>query len=146
VDGLTQQLMKYEWSEDKRQTNIGRHGKDFADAHKIWESGATPVNEYSERKGEERWKTTGKIEKEVCVVVFEDKGDTRRIISFRSANNAERKTYERERGRETGAEDSLTRLLEYTEREREGRRADKIDRVEQQKPLKEHKDREEYER
>jgi uncharacterized DUF497 family protein len=132
--------MKYEWDENKRQTNLEKHGKnfDFAMAHKIWESDAPRVTDNAERKGEERYKTTGKMDKELCVVVWEDKENARRIISFRRPTEPERQTYEREIGRELGRDDPLLKLLERTERERDKRSS--------QEPLKERKERDEYER
>jgi uncharacterized DUF497 family protein len=123
--------MKYEWDENKRQTNLEKHGKsfDFANAHKLWESGAPYFDEYAERKGEERWKTTGKIDKELCVIVYERKAeDCYRLVSFRQANDDERRGYEQELVRDTGREHPIFKTLEYTKEERENRQQREPDR------------------
>lgn len=112
--------MKYEWSEDKRLANIEKHGRDFRDAHKVWESGAPTLDKYSERKGDERWQTTGRIDKDRVVVVHQEKSeDVRRIISFRDATTKERAEYEREIERGLGRENDVTRLLDSISRQRE---------------------------
>lgn len=113
--------MKYEWDENKRQDNIQKHGWDFTDARKAWESGAPVVENFSERQGEDRYEATGRIEGKTVFIVYEDKGeDTRRIISFRNADKEERENYEREIGRDLGREDrSLDKIFESISQERQ---------------------------
>lgn len=115
--------MQYEWSEAKRLANIEKHGRDFKDAHKVWESGAPTLDRYSERKGEERWQTTGRIEKDgTVVVVYQERTeDVRRIISFRDATTKESAAYEREIERGLGRENDVTRLIDSISKQREER-------------------------
>lgn len=111
--------MEYEWNEAKRQSNIEKHGWDFAEAKKALEGPAPVKEEYSERKGEDRWTATGKIDQKTVVVVYEDKGEAKRIISMRDATYKERTSYEKEQTRELGKEDRLTQTLEKTKMDRE---------------------------
>ena len=113
--------MKYEWDENKRESNLEKHGWDFKDAHKAWDSGAPVIENFSERKGEDRYEATGRIEGKTVFIVYEDKGpDLRRLISFRTADREERQMYEREIGRELGREDpSLDRIFDSISQERE---------------------------
>jgi hypothetical protein len=86
--------MEFEWGEDKRQTNIDKHGVDFTDAiHVFFDSNA--LDEEDTRDfGEQRYRTIG-ITKEgiVLFVAYTWRGSTIRIISARRANRNERSKY-----------------------------------------------------
>lgn len=112
--------MEYEWDEKKRQSNIDKHGWDFAEAHKAFEQ-APMVEEYQERRGEERWTGIGRIDGETVFLVFRETEETRHIISMRDATAEERDFYDRELGCEFGREDSLTKIFEQIRMEREER-------------------------
>lgn len=87
--------MRFEWDEDKNQSNIRKHGPDFSDA---WEVFAAPMlvglddrREY----GEDRWLGVGMLRSRVIVVCFTERGeDAIRIIPMRKATSQERKRYE----------------------------------------------------
>jgi uncharacterized DUF497 family protein len=87
--------MKYEWDARKNGINIAKHGIDFADAPRIFQ---TPVlTDIDDRfdYGEERWVGLGLLDGRIVNVVYTEPGeDTRRIISVRKALQHERKHYE----------------------------------------------------
>ena len=87
--------MHYEWEEAKRQSNLRKHGLDFADAWQVFES--VVVTDYDDRHdyGEDRWSAIGLLYgREVVVVYVEPAADVRRIISFRKATTNERKRFQ----------------------------------------------------
>jgi hypothetical protein len=103
--------VEFEWDETKRQSNIAKHGIDFASAKDIWEGPVLTAE--AEYRGESRFKAIGETHGFVIVVVFARRGKRRRLISARVANRKEREGYyralERPRGRSQrlgpGAED-----------------------------------------
>ncbi len=87
--------MKLEWDKRKNQANIEKHGLDFADAHKIFESPMLVNIDDRKDYSEDRWVGIGLMDMRVVVIVFtEPKENTIRVISFRKATSAERKRYE----------------------------------------------------
>ena len=87
--------MKFEWDKQKNKANIEKHGLDFADAHKVFES--PMLVKINDRKdyGEDRWIGIGLMDTRVVVIVFtEPKENDIRVISFRKATTDERKHYE----------------------------------------------------
>jgi uncharacterized protein len=87
--------MKTEWDEAKNRENIAKHGLDFIDAAKIFES---PVLERLDNRfdyGEDRWIAVGLSHGMLCVVLVytERNSHAIRIISFRKADRYERKAY-----------------------------------------------------
>lgn len=85
----------YTWDEAKRQRNLTKHGLDFADAAVVLESRYRldiPVI----RGGEARIQSISYVMNRLAVltVVHTDRDDTTRIISYRSASNAEREIYD----------------------------------------------------
>ena len=82
----------YEWDEDKRASNLARHGLDFeAIEYFRWE---TAKIKPSDRKGETRYLALGFIGDRVHAVVYTIRQDTRRLISMRRANRIEVKEHE----------------------------------------------------
>ncbi len=87
--------MKFAWDQRKSQTNIEKHGLDFADAHKVFESPMLVKLDDRKDYGEDRWVGIGLMDMRVVVITFtESKENTIRVISFRKATNDERKRYE----------------------------------------------------
>jgi uncharacterized DUF497 family protein len=90
--------MIYEWDEEKRQTNIEKHGLDFVDAYLVCED-PLGVDVLYFVENEERCNTIGFLRTElVAVVTHTDRTDDKemitRIISFRKANSSERRAYQ----------------------------------------------------
>lgn len=79
----------WNWDEDKRQTNLAKHGVDFADVAGFdW---ATAVIDPDTRfdYGEVREVATGELNGRLYIVTFTMRGDVTRIISMRKANGRE---------------------------------------------------------
>ncbi len=77
------------WDEAKRQANLAKHGVDFADAERFDWSSARPEPDFRADYGEDRFRAMGLIGERLHVLVFTPRGDTRRIISLRKANDRE---------------------------------------------------------
>ena len=88
--------MDFEWDKQKNQINIKKHGLDFADAHKIFDSPMFVKLDTRHEYGEERWVGIGLLNHLVVVVVYSerDKGKVIRIISLRKALTYERRYFE----------------------------------------------------
>jgi uncharacterized DUF497 family protein len=88
--------MDFEWDEEKRATNIRRHGLDFADAVRVFDD-ALRLTEEDDRYdyGEIRYQTLGLLPPRLIVVLVAhtDRDGVTRIISARSATRGERRRY-----------------------------------------------------
>ncbi len=87
--------MKFEWDNQKNQSNIIKHGFDFVDASRIFK--LPMIVEYDERENyyEDRLIAIGLLDGRVVVIVYtEPDEETIRIISLRKALSHERKYYE----------------------------------------------------
>lgn len=78
-----------EWNEEKRLLTLEKRGLDFADAALIF-AGET-YNFPDDRKdyGETRIITVGYLNERMVVIVWTPRGNNRRIISMRKANEKE---------------------------------------------------------
>jgi uncharacterized DUF497 family protein len=86
--------MQFEWDERKNESNIGKHGFDFADAHRIFDLPMLLALDGRDDYGEGRWVGIGLLDGRVVVVVYtEANADTVWIISLRKALLHERKRY-----------------------------------------------------
>ena len=85
--------MEFEWDENKRQSNLSKHGIDFVDAAKIFNR---PVLERVDNRydyEETRIIALGEVNGVVLFVVYTWRGEVRRIISARRATKRERNKY-----------------------------------------------------
>ena len=81
----------YDWDDNKRALNIRRHGIDFNDVAEFdWDGG---VHERSDRKGEVRFMAIGYFQDILHVVIYTERQDKTRVISFRRANKQEVRRY-----------------------------------------------------
>ena len=88
--------MSFEWDENKRQTNIAKHGIDFVDVLDLFDAGNTVTFEDNrEDYGEQRFVLLGFFGEKLFHIVFTIRGDVTRIISARRATRLERKLYDR---------------------------------------------------
>ncbi|MGI8403097.1 MAG: BrnT family toxin [Gemmatimonadaceae bacterium] len=89
--------MEFDWHEAKNRINIRRHGVDFADAIRIFES--PTFERWDDRRdyGEDRWLAVGLVDGIELTVIYTDvhtdRGQVRRIISARRATKNERQAY-----------------------------------------------------
>ncbi|MDA8333713.1 MAG: BrnT family toxin [Peptococcaceae bacterium] len=88
--------MQYEWDEQKRLSNLNKHGLDFVDAEEVFRG---PVFSRPDRRheyGEERWQGIGQVRGRAVVLVWVVRPPDRiRIISMRKAVKHEREAYAR---------------------------------------------------
>ncbi|MEX0271984.1 BrnT family toxin [Leptolyngbyaceae cyanobacterium UHCC 1019] len=87
--------MKFDWDERKNQSNLAKHGFDFADAGRIFNLPMVVELDEREDYGEERYVGIGLLDGRVVVVVYtEPDEEIVRIISLRKALSHERRRYE----------------------------------------------------
>lgn len=86
--------MRFEWDNKKSEENEKNHGVPLSFGCQLWESRVVTFK--ANRNGERRRFSTGMIGGECWVVIWEDKGEARRLISVRLATTKkERSTYDR---------------------------------------------------
>lgn len=81
----------FEWDENKRNSNLVKHGIDFEDAIEIF-NGRLLVRR-SDRHDEERWVAIGSLEGRLIAVTFTRRAKVVRIISARRARKNEERAY-----------------------------------------------------
>jgi uncharacterized protein len=91
--------MEFEWDEAKSDLCFAERGFDFAYAVRVFLDPDRLV-ERDDRfdYGEPRYRSTGRVEGRVFVVVYTPRGERLRIISARKANERERQRYEASSG------------------------------------------------
>ena len=85
--------MNFEWDDIKRKSNIKKHGIDFINAPKIFDSYTLTIEDDRSDYGEKRFITFGILEGRIVVVVHTENEDSIRIISIRKATKYEEKAY-----------------------------------------------------
>jgi len=86
--------VRFEWDEQKRKTNIRKHGFDFRDAWRVFQSPMLVALDDRRNYGEDRWIGIGMLNTRVVVMVFTERDeDTIRIISMMKATNYEQIRY-----------------------------------------------------
>ena len=84
----------YDWDEDKRETNLAKHGVDFSQMEAFdWE---TAVVDLDEGHDEPRYIAMGCIGATVHFVVWTEREHRIRIISMRQATRREVREYVKE--------------------------------------------------
>ena len=85
--------MRFEWDEDKRQSNIEKHGLDFIRAARLFD-GRPRLDAASPRGREHRILSIGDLEGVIVAVAWTQRGeDVCRIISVRRARDGEKSQY-----------------------------------------------------
>ncbi|NJL50999.1 MAG: BrnT family toxin [Hydrococcus sp. SU_1_0] len=85
--------MEFEWDENKRYTNLSKHGIDFVRAANIFSS---PILEREDNRydyDESRFIALGETNGIVLFVVYTMRGSVYRIISARRATKREQRQY-----------------------------------------------------
>jgi uncharacterized protein len=85
--------MRFEWDEAKRLANLEKHGLDFEDAWKVFESDYLEIEDTREDYGEDRFKIYGLAGFTVVIVIHAPKPGIIRIISMRKADSDEADFY-----------------------------------------------------
>ena len=92
-------MTRYEWDENKNQSNISDHGFDFETGQQVFNAPFVAIFVESVKDGEERWHAIGIVEKIMLIVVvhtyrYDGTDEVIRIISRRRTTRNERKLYE----------------------------------------------------
>jgi uncharacterized DUF497 family protein len=85
--------MRFEWDETKRQSNIRKHGIDFADVVVLFAGDTLTMEDTRFDYGEARYITLGQLKGHVIVVAHIENEDLIRIISARKATKNEEIRY-----------------------------------------------------
>ena len=85
--------MEIEFDPAKDAVNVAKHSVSLALAKQVEWDGAVVVPDCRHDYGELRHYAIAYIGRRLHVVVFADRGDVRRIISLRKANDRERNRY-----------------------------------------------------
>ncbi|MEM7531812.1 MAG: BrnT family toxin [Chloroflexota bacterium] len=85
-------MMKFEWDENKRLTNLEKHGLDFRYVDEVFEDVHVTID--ANQKGDERrYLVIGKLDSKFVTVIYTPRGDKYRIISMRRSRNGEKRKY-----------------------------------------------------
>jgi hypothetical protein len=87
----------FEWDEDKRLSNLRKHGIDFRDVYKIFEGRHYSGKSKNRGSDEERFIAIGELNGSITSVIYTVRGEAIRVISIRKARHAEKKTYDQEK-------------------------------------------------
>lgn len=82
-----------EYDVNKRMTTLENRGLDFEDAPAVFAGHVYSQLDERQDYGEERFITVGKLRKRMVVMVWTWRGERRRIISMRYANDREKEWY-----------------------------------------------------
>ncbi|MCE8014339.1 BrnT family toxin [Billgrantia desiderata] len=85
--------MKLTYDEHKRAKTLEARGLDFADASDIFAGHHFNLLDDRNDYGEERYITVGTLKGRMVIVVWTPRGEARRIISMRKANEREQEKY-----------------------------------------------------
>ena len=85
--------MKFEWDEEKRQTNIRQHEIDFQDVAPLFDGYTVTVEDTRFAYGETRYITIGLLKGRALAVAHTERGETIRLISARKATKYEEVSY-----------------------------------------------------
>lgn len=85
--------MHYEWDEQKRLSNLEKHGLDFFDVDTVFE--APHIEVPASHCSEKRFLAIGTLEGRFVTIVYTMRGEVIRVISFRRARHEERDTYQK---------------------------------------------------
>ena len=85
--------MLIEFDADKRDTTFSQRGLDFARAAEIFAGRHYTGEDLREDYAEPRYITVGLLDGRMVVMVWTPRGEARRIISLRKANEREQKHY-----------------------------------------------------
>lgn len=81
--------MQFIWDENKRQSNLAKHGFDFLDTPQIFEGATLTFEDGRFAYGEQRFITSGLLQGQVIVVAHTESQDVVRVISMREGTKRE---------------------------------------------------------
>jgi uncharacterized DUF497 family protein len=83
----------FEWNEEKRQLTLEKRGLDFADVARVFDGDVLDIEDTRKDYGECRIVTFGHLNDRMMTITWTQRGDKRRIISMRKANEREIEKY-----------------------------------------------------
>ena len=87
-------LVEFEWDDDKRREGIAIHGVDMVFAAAMFAGGTVTAEDGRTDYGETRHVAIGKVDDDLLVVVFSERGERIRLISARKAGRRDRRKFE----------------------------------------------------
>ncbi|ODS93656.1 MAG: hypothetical protein ABS45_01420 [Comamonas sp. SCN 65-56] len=87
--------MNFTWHETKRQTNLSKHGYDFADGCHVFAGPTITEEDTRNYDGEQRFNTTGFLGLAIVTITHTETEDEIHIISMRKAETHEIDTLSR---------------------------------------------------
>jgi len=87
--------MKIEFDEAKRTKTLQERGLDFARASEVFAGPTLTAEDTRFEYGEQRFITFGLLSCRMIILVWTQRGNARRIISMRYANEREKERYSR---------------------------------------------------
>ena len=81
--------MQIEFDPNKRDQTLVQRGLDFAEAAEVFAGVHVTAEDARFDYGEPRWTTVGVLRGRMVIVVWTPRGEVRRIISMRKANERE---------------------------------------------------------
>ncbi|MEM8720378.1 MAG: BrnT family toxin [Cyanobacteria bacterium P01_G01_bin.39] len=85
--------IEFEWNEQKRLSNIEKHGIDFIKACQIFNGFTVEFEDTRYDYGEDRYIAIGETNRKVITVIYTYRGDAIRLISARQATRYEKDIY-----------------------------------------------------
>jgi uncharacterized DUF497 family protein len=85
--------MRIEYDTDKREATLRDRGLDFVDAAEIFGQLIAEFEDDRKDYGESRFVSVGYLGQRLAIVVWTPRGDGRRIVSMRRANEREERIY-----------------------------------------------------
>lgn len=85
--------MEIEFDATKRDQTLTERGLDFARAAEVFAGRHFTVEDAREDYGESRYITVGKLDGRMVIMVWTPRGEARRIVSMRKANDREQTRY-----------------------------------------------------
>jgi uncharacterized protein len=85
--------IEFEWDEQKRLSNLQKHGIDFIKACQIFEGLTVDFEDNRYDYEEDRYIAVGETNGQILTVVYTYRGDAIRLISARQATRYERNLY-----------------------------------------------------
>lgn len=84
---------RIEFESDKRDKTLAERGLDFARAGEVFAAPSVSTEDARASYGEQRFVTAGWLDGRTVVLVWTPRGEVRRIISMRKANECEISKY-----------------------------------------------------
>ncbi|MDD3381839.1 MAG: BrnT family toxin [Rugosibacter sp.] len=85
--------MQIEFDSDKRDKTLAERGLDFARAGDVFAQAVATARDDRFAYGEDRFTTFGQLDGRLVVIAWTLRGEVRRIISMRKANEREQARY-----------------------------------------------------